>query len=168
MKKYILFTIIVLLTAAILVSQTQVKKLTPQKAQILPSIKVLNPNGEEKSQQYKPYTIRWNSQGNIDNVRLVLLRNGNVVYIKDSEKNSGSCVWKPRKNIFPGKYKFQIMTLDRKVKDESDGLFDIIVPEIRLVCEMTCHATPTGGNRALFNISVMNNGTKILSNVMYN
>lgn len=133
-KKCFLFLIILSLATAVIYPQIQQKKVIQKKIIAIPSIKVLYPNGGETWYKEGEYTIRWQSNGISDDVKIIIKKwNGEryINYVEIQTPNDGTHRWKvPQKigyNILPpgSYYKVEIATIDGSVKDESDGYFNI-------------------------------------------
>ena len=103
-------------------------------------ITVLYPNGGELWARSHTYTIRWSSQGIEENVKILLLPEMSTQpekVLTNSTPNTGSFTHYVTGDL-RGQYKACIMTLDGRVKDESDALFAISIfpgdrPEPNLV-----------------------------------
>jgi len=133
-KKCFLFLIIFSLAGQVVSPQVQQKQVIQKKIQFLRSIKVLSPNGGETWYKEGQYTIRWESRGISGDVRIIIKKwDGEryIHYLELQTPNDGSHVWKvPQKigyTVLPAGsyYKVEIGTMDRAVKDESDGYFNI-------------------------------------------
>jgi len=175
MKKHLLLIIIIFLCIGVLYSQVQVKKPVKQKIQPLQTIKVLSPNGGEKWEIGKEYTIRWETRGNIRSVKIMLENGGKLIMLTGNigTTNDGTHQWTPRWNNPPtGHYRLQLMSLDGAVKDESDGSFEVISPPVDLSCTFRTQIKWEGGThkKPIWYVTIMihNKGTKTLNNVMFN
>ncbi len=133
-KKYFLLLIIFSLAGQMMYPQVQQKQVIQKKIQVLRSLKVLYPNGGETWYREGQYTIRWQSRGISGNVRIIIKKwDGEkyINYVEIQTPNDGTHLWKvPQKIGYtvlpPGSYyKVEIATMDRAVKDESDGYFNI-------------------------------------------
>jgi len=133
-KKCFLFLIIFSLAVAVTYPQIQQKKVIQKKIQVIPSIKILYPNGGETWYKEGQYTIRWQSKGISGDVKIIIKKwDGEkyINYVGIQTPNDGSHRWKVQQKIgytvFPlgSYYKVEIATMDRSVKDESDGYFNI-------------------------------------------
>jgi hypothetical protein len=111
----------------------------PSKNLSLPkTIRVLYPNGGEKWEKGKNYTIRWQSTGDIGNVRIRLNwgnSGGGSHLIVSSIPNTGRYRFKvPETGLNQTEeqsrqYKIVVMTPDESVKDKSNNFFSIQYPE---------------------------------------
>lgn len=133
-KKCVLFLTVFLLAGHVMSPQVQQKQVIQKKIQVLRSLKVLSPNGGETWYKEGQYTIRWQSRGISGDVRIIIKKwDGEkyIHYVGFQTPNDGSHVWKvPQKIGYtvlpPGSYyKVEIESMDRAVKDESDGYFNI-------------------------------------------
>ena len=97
-------------------------------------IRVLAPNGGEELPQGWEYSIRWTSSGKIGKVKIVLEDERGVRHLLGKVPNTGRYNWRISPKLRPEKYKLTIASLDEKTKDESDGRFEIIPPEVELTC----------------------------------
>jgi len=169
MKKHLLLLINIFLFIGVVYSQVQVKKPVKQIIQPLQTIKVLSPNGGEKWEIGKEYTIRWQTRGNIKLVKIMLENEGKLIMLTSNigTTNDGTHQWTPRWNNPPtGYYKLQIMSVDGAIKDKSDGSFEVIPPPVDLKCSIVHQTEKT--EYWHYTISVHNKGTKKLKNVLFN
>lgn len=97
-------------------------------------IRVLAPNGGEELPQGWDYSIRWTSSGRIGKVKILLEDERGVRHLLGKVPNTGGYNWRVSPKLRPEKYKLTIASLDDKTKDESDGRFEIIPPEVELTC----------------------------------
>ena len=114
---------------------------------------VLAPNGGEKLEQGREYTVRWRTSGRIEKVNIDVLgmeERATCYYtVGKNVPNTGSYRWRvspmssrspsPRPGVRcpvlqKGKYKLHISATKGRVGDESDGRFEIIPPEVELTC----------------------------------
>ncbi|MBC7073821.1 hypothetical protein H5T58_00285 [Candidatus Parcubacteria bacterium] len=97
-----------------------------------PTIKVLSPNGGEKWEIGKTYTIRWDSKG-VNKVLIELTKENTSWHLAYNVNASlGEYAWTIPSKIAPGgNYKIKIIAQDEtlRVEDESDSYFSIVSPQ---------------------------------------
>lgn len=132
-KKFTIFYVLLLLILPYWIhSQFKVKKLEQKKLFVKPSISILYPNGGEKWEKGKSYTIHWKSIGISGNVKINLkwgTSSGGWFNVTNSTPNTGTYLYNiPRTGIGQAgnQFKIYVMTPDESVKDKSDGFFSII------------------------------------------
>ena len=132
-KKFIIFTVLLLLILPYWIhNQFKVKKLEQKKLFVKQSITILYPNGGEKWEKTRSYTVRWKSKGIIGNVKIKLkwgTSSGGWFAVTNNTPNSGNYLYHvPGTGIGQegNQFKIYVMNLDENVKDESDAFFSII------------------------------------------
>lgn len=111
------------------------------------SVTVLYPNGGELWARSHTYTIRWSSQGIEENVKILLLPQMSTqpeIMLTNSTPNTGSFTYTVAGHL-SGQFKACIMTLDGRVKDESDALFAISISPVIDRPEPNLVQYPNGG-----------------------
>ena len=134
-KKFIIFTTLLLLIFPYWIhNQFKIKKVEQKKLFAKPSITILYPNGGEKWEKGKGYTIRWKSKGISGNVKIKLkwgTSSGGWFSVTNSTLNTGTYLYNiPRTGIGQtgNQFKIYVMNNVESVKDESDGFFRILIP----------------------------------------
>ena len=140
-----------------------------QKFIVSPTLKVIYPNGGEK------FTIA------IDNVNLQWDYNGPPTVFKIALKNMHgrefllfylSSGYKNMEKKFdytipPDRYKLEIVSEDGKIKDESDGWFQVVLPEVNLGFGHIIRDHPQNPGVKQVKLRIINRGTKTLRYVFF-
>ena len=141
-------------------------------------ITVLHPNGGEELVQGTEFRIRWKSSGKIGPVKILIEDEKGVKHLLARTGQSASPYkWRVSPKLRTEKYKLIIASRDEKIKDESDGRFEIIPPEIELTCGFLEYGRIIKGKNYIFaaerktymkfTVFVQNNGTTILNRVPF-
>lgn len=143
-----------------------------------PELRLIYPNGGEKLERFKEYSIRWQSTGRVGPLRISYEnadQKRSYSFGEDTIPNRGTYRLTLPERLPLGNYKLRLSSLDGKIKDESDRTFELILPQIDLVCGFIYFGTVTkkkthilSGERTKsmkFEVYVENNGTKILNRV---
>jgi len=118
--------------------QVAVTKAQSENLSLRKTIRILYPNGGEKWQRGKSYTVRWQSSGNIGNVRIKLnwgSTGGGSHTVVNTTSDTGRYSFRvPETGISQTEqqsrqYKIVVMSRDGSVKDESNNFFSIQYPE---------------------------------------
>ncbi len=143
-----------------------------------PEIRLIFPNGGEKLERFGEYNIRWQSSGSVGPLRISyenLEQRRSYSFGEERIPDRGSYRLKIPERLPLGTYKLHLNSLDGKTKDASDRSFEIVLPQVDLVCGLTYFGRVTRKKRHIlsgertesmkFEVYVQNNGTKILNRV---
>ena len=143
-----------------------------------PEIRLIFPNGGEKLERFKEHNIRWHSSGRVGPLRISYentdLRRS-YTFGEERIPNRGSYRLTLPERLPLGNYKLRLSSLDGKIKDESDRTFELILPQIDLVCGFLYFGrvtktrdfilTSSKRQSMKFEVYAKNDGTKILDRV---
>ena len=143
-----------------------------------PEIRLIFPNGGEKLERFGEYNIRWQSRGRVGPLRISyenIEQRRSYSFGEENIPDRGSYRLKLPERLPLGKYKLHLNSSDGKTRDASDRSFEIVLPQVDLVCGLMYFGRVTmkknyilSGEKTKsmkFEVYVQNNGTKILDRV---
>ncbi len=143
-----------------------------------PEIRLIFPNGGEKLERFGEYNIRWQSRGRVGPLRISyenIEQRRSYSFGEENIPDRGSYRLKLPERLPLGKYKLHLNSSDGKTRDASDRSFEIVLPQVDLVCGLMYFGRVTRKKNYIlsgektksmkFEVYVQNNGTKILDRV---
>uniref|UniRef100_A0A7V6CDH2 CARDB domain-containing protein n=1 Tax=Thermodesulfobacterium geofontis TaxID=1295609 RepID=A0A7V6CDH2_9BACT len=137
-----------------------------QKFIVSPTLKVIYPNGGEIIRSGEKIVLRWEFSGPPIPVEIAIKNDKRRIIITKALKHYEHEV-KFGDYIPPDSYKLEIVSEDGKIKDESDGWFQVVLPEVNLGFGHIIRDHPQNPGVKQVKLRIINRGTKTLRYVFF-